>query len=117
VLIIDGHEVSRGVYAALLRTEGLRVVADVADGRDGVATAQALAPDLVLLDVVPGNEHVLDTIHALQSVPNKPTVVLTSSTQRSRLHWLPDALLFLAKPDISARTLLDAYELRPAPVA
>jgi CheY-like chemotaxis protein len=108
VLIIDGHEVSRGVYAALLRTEGLRVVADLATGKRGVAAARVLAPDLVLLDVVVADEHLLDTIHALQAVPNKPNVVLTSSTRRSRLPLLPDGLPFLAKADITARTLLDA---------
>ena len=108
VLIIDRHEVSPGVWSALLRTEGLQVVADVADAARGVAAAQALAPDLVLLDVVPGDEQVLDTIHALQAVANKPTVVLTSSSQRSGLHLPSDGPPFLAKADICARTLLNA---------
>ena len=112
VLIIDRHEVSRGVWSALLRTEGLQVVADVADGARGVAAAQALAPNLVLLDVVPGDEQVLDTIHALQAVPNKPTVLLTSSAPRSHLPLLPHGLPFVAKADICERTLLNVTARR-----
>jgi CheY-like chemotaxis protein len=113
VLIVDGHEVSRGVWSALLRTEGLQVVADVADAEQGVAAAEALAPDLVLLDVACGDHHILDTIAALQALPSRPTVLLTSSTPRSALRLLPDGVSFLAKGDISARALLSAI----APVA
>src|SRR5579859_167781 len=45
ILIIDDHEISRGAYRALLRTEGLDVVGDLGvDGR-AVAAARALRPD------------------------------------------------------------------------
>jgi DNA-binding NarL/FixJ family response regulator len=108
VLIIDQHEISRGALSALLRTEGLHVVGEVAGGAPGVAAAQALAPDLVLLDVAPGDEHMLETIQALQAVPSTRTVVLTSSTQRARLHRVANGLPFLAKADICARTLVNA---------
>jgi DNA-binding NarL/FixJ family response regulator len=108
VLIIDRHEVSRGVLSALLRTEGLHVVADTADGPQGVAAARALAPDVVLLDFLPGDLEMCEAVHALLGMPSRPSLVLTSSTDRARFHRLPERLPFLAKADICARTLLNA---------
>jgi DNA-binding NarL/FixJ family response regulator len=108
VLIIDRHEISRGVLSALLRTEGLHVVGGTADGPHGVAAARALAPDLVLLDLRPGDDEMRDAVDSLLALPRGPRLVLTSSTNRARFHRLPEGLPFLAKADICARTLLDA---------
>lgn len=51
VLLVDDHDGFRSAARALLVSEGFRVVGEAADGVSGVAAADRLAPDVVLLDV------------------------------------------------------------------
>lgn len=108
VLIVDQHEVSRAAYTALLRTEGLHVVANVALGCEGVAAARELSPDIAVVDVTPGDARWLGALHRLQALPHGPAVVLTSSANRSELRLPPEGFRFLAKADICADSLLRA---------
>jgi DNA-binding NarL/FixJ family response regulator len=55
VLIVDDHADFRAWAGAMLRADGYDVVGEAADGADAEAAAQALRPDVVLLDVqLPG---------------------------------------------------------------
>lgn len=51
VLIVDDHEPFRTWAAKLLRAGGMEVVGEAATARQGLAAAEALRPDVVLLDV------------------------------------------------------------------
>src|SRR4051794_15342090 len=51
VLIVDDHAGFRTWAAAVLRGEGYDVIGEAGDGRSAVASADALRPDIVLLDV------------------------------------------------------------------
>lgn len=51
VLIVDDHASFRANARLLLSSEGYIVVGEAADGRTGLAEAERLAPDIVLLDV------------------------------------------------------------------
>ena len=52
VLIVDDHPVVRGGLAALLGTlDGIDVVGEAANGRDGVRESLTLRPDVVILDL------------------------------------------------------------------
>jgi DNA-binding NarL/FixJ family response regulator len=52
ILIVDDHAAIRKVLRRHLEDEGdFSVVGEAVDGRDGVAKAEALLPDLVLMDV------------------------------------------------------------------
>jgi DNA-binding NarL/FixJ family response regulator len=52
VLIVDDHPVVRSGLAGLLGGEdGIEVVGEAADGREGVDRALALGPDVVLMDL------------------------------------------------------------------
>ena len=108
VLIVDQHEVSRGAYTALLRTEGVRVVASVASGYEAIAAAAELSPDIAVVDVTPGDAQWLDIVHRLQALRHGLAVVLTSSANRSKLCLGAEGLRFLAKADICADSLLRA---------
>lgn len=108
VLIVDQHEVSRAAYTALLRTEGMHVVASVASVCEAVAAATELSPDIAVVDVTPGDERSLDTVRRLQALGRRLAVVLISSASRSKLCLPPEGLLFLAKADICAGSLLRA---------
>jgi CheY-like chemotaxis protein len=102
VLIVDQHEVSRAAIRALLRTEGLQVVADVSSGTEALSSGEASSPDVVLIDIGAQRQEALEAARALARLSSAPTVVLTSSA-------LPpvDAggFAFIAKGDICARQL------------
>ena len=108
VLIVDQHEVSRAAYTALLRTEGVKVVASVALGCEAIAAAAEHTPDIAVVDVPPGDTRSLDTVHRLQALAYGPAVVLTSSANRSKLCVPLEGLRFVAKADICAESLLRA---------
>ena len=104
VLIVDAHEVSRAACSALLRTEGFSV-ADLAPGDHVIGLAQALKPEVVLIDAEPGVT-VRDTAQQLRALACAPLVLLTSSAERDRLDPLTRELPFLAKADICGEAIL-----------
>ncbi len=80
VLIVDDHAIVRKGTRALLTTEaGIEVVGEATDGREAVAEAQRLDPDVILMDLVmPG----MDGIEAIGAItaeqPEARILVLTS---------------------------------------
>jgi hypothetical protein len=107
VLIIDRHEVSRAAVCALLRTEGLEVVADVATAAEGLALADELKPDVAIVDVNPAGAQALVLAGALGRLA--AGVVLTSSTP---VYADLKGYTFFPKSEICARVLRQAL---PAP--
>jgi DNA-binding NarL/FixJ family response regulator len=102
VLIVDPHEVSRAAIRALLQTEGVEVVADVANGEQALAPGEVGSPAIAILDVGRGARQALEIASALARLPSMPTVVLTSSTAAE---GSLDGYAFIAKADLCAREL------------
>ena len=101
IMIIDDHEISRAAICAMLRSEGADVVADLSAGRDALAMARALRPEVIIVDVTPAADRgfgIARRLRALQPAP--PSVVLTSSTDRAQFGAQLDGHLFIAKADI-----------------
>ncbi|MBV1777475.1 response regulator, partial [Burkholderiaceae bacterium DAT-1] len=87
VLLIDDHALFRsGIRLLLQRNEDFEVVAEAADGHEGVKRAHQLAPDVILLDLnMPGLSG-LETLHLLQQeAPASAVVVLTVSEETDEL--------------------------------
>jgi two-component system, NarL family, response regulator LiaR len=87
VLVVDDHAVVReGLRTFLLLQEGIEVVGEAADGREAVAAAHQLEPDVVLMDLV---MPVLDGVEAMRTIrearPETRVVVLTSFTEDEKL--------------------------------
>jgi CheY-like chemotaxis protein len=102
VLIVDQHEVSRAAIRALLRTEGLDVVADVSDWGQVLTLGDEISPDLAIVDVGTDPRQAIETARGLARLPSLPTVVLTSSTPADGdVNGYP----FISKPDLCARQL------------
>ena len=80
VLVVDDHVVVRRGLCALLATEeGIEVAGEAGDGREAVAKAAALRPDVVLMDLdMPGMNGVEATRRLLADDPSVRVVVLTS---------------------------------------
>jgi DNA-binding NarL/FixJ family response regulator len=102
-MIIDDHEISRAAICAMLRSEGADVVADLSAGRDALAMARAVRPEVIIVDVTPAADTgfgIARRLRALQPAP--PSVVLTSSTDRAQFGAQLDGHMFIAKSDISS---------------
>jgi DNA-binding NarL/FixJ family response regulator len=87
VLVVDDHALFRKGVASLLRdTEGFTVVGEARDGREAVAKAQALTPDVVLMDVyMPGMDGLEAARRITQAVPSVRIVMLTVSEEDRNL--------------------------------
>jgi DNA-binding NarL/FixJ family response regulator len=109
VLIVDPHGSFRSACAALLRTEGLEVVADLdrCDGAEDLAIA--LRPDVVLIDISPQKTEGLALARRLSAHTEPPAIVLMSATHPDAIlaSWA-GADLFLVKAGISARAIAQA---------
>jgi DNA-binding NarL/FixJ family response regulator len=80
VLIVDDHPRFRRTARRALECDGWTVVGEAADGANGLAEAQRLAPDLVLLDI--GLPDVSGLVVAQQLADRAPGVaVVLVSTQ------------------------------------
>jgi NarL family two-component system response regulator LiaR len=80
VLLVDDHTIVRRGVRALLATEpDIEVVGEASDGTQAIAQAQALRPDVILMDLVmPGLGGIEATRHITASLPGTCVLVLTS---------------------------------------
>jgi NarL family two-component system response regulator LiaR len=80
VLLVDDHAlVRRGVRAFLETLDGISVVGEADSGEEGVAQTVALAPDVVLLDLIlPGIDGVEATRRIRAASPRTQVILLTS---------------------------------------
>src|SRR6476660_2550166 len=87
VLIVDDHAVVReGLRTFLELQDGIAVAGEAADGEQAVMQAEALRPDVVLMDLVMPR---LDGIGAMRELrrrlPSARVIVLTSFAEDERL--------------------------------
>ena len=108
VLLIDDHEISRGACRALLRTEGIDVVADLPVREDALAAAARFRPEAVILDVTPEDERAFVLARRLRALRRAPPVVLTSSASPAALGTKLDGFPFIAKADLCSSEVLTA---------
>jgi DNA-binding NarL/FixJ family response regulator len=110
VLIVDDHPSFRAGARRLLEASGYAVVGEAADGTAALAAADALRPDLVLLDVQLPDIDGFEVAARLADSGAAPTIVLTSSRDRGDFG---EALAespahgFIAKGELSGATLAE----------
>ncbi|MGB2694068.1 MAG: response regulator transcription factor [Dehalococcoidia bacterium] len=87
VLIVDDHAIVRQGLKAFLRTQDdVEVVGEAADGEEALRQTAALAPDVVLMDLVmPKRDGVEATKSILALRPDAKVIVLTSFTDDERV--------------------------------
>jgi two-component system, NarL family, response regulator LiaR len=116
VLIVDDHAVVReGLRTFLELQDGIEVVGEAADGQEAIERAVALAPDVVLMDLVMPKLGGVQAMRALhQRVPRARVIVLTSFLDDERLMPAVHAgaagyLLKDVEPSDLARAVRTAY--------
>ena len=79
ILIVDDHEMIRMLLRRHLKAEAdFLVVGEAEDGREGVAQAEALLPDVVLMDVaMPGMDGIEATRLIHERLPQVKVLILT----------------------------------------
>jgi NarL family two-component system response regulator LiaR len=87
VLIVDDHAVVReGLRSFLELQDGMEIAGEAGDGAEGVAVAEQVDPDVVLMDLVMPK---LDGVEAMRQlrerVPGARVIVLTSFLEDERL--------------------------------
>jgi two-component system, NarL family, response regulator LiaR len=87
VMIVDDHAVVReGLRTFLQLQEGMEVVGEAADGEEAVERAVALAPDVILMDLVmPGLDGAGAMRRLREQAPGSRVIVLTSFLDDDRL--------------------------------
>ncbi|MFB7027132.1 MULTISPECIES: response regulator [unclassified Streptomyces] len=84
VLLVDDHQVvRRGLRTFLEVQDDIEVVGEASDGAEGVARAEELRPDVVLMDVkMPGTDGI-EALKRLRELTNPARVlIVTSFTER-----------------------------------
>jgi DNA-binding NarL/FixJ family response regulator len=111
VVVADDQALVRGGFRLILQTQpDIEVVGEAADGREAVASAQELRPDVILMDIrMPGMDG-LEATRRLMTTRNPPRVLILTTFDLDE--YVYDALRvgasgFLLK-DVRPEQLADA---------
>ncbi|MFE2274173.1 response regulator [Streptomyces lavendulae] len=85
VLLVDDHQVvRRGLRTFLEVQEDIEVVGEAADGEEGIARAEELRPDVILMDVkMPGTDGI-EALRRLRALANPARVLIVTSFTEQR---------------------------------
>ena len=111
VLIVDDHAGFRAHARRLLECEGYRVVGEAADCASALEAAEALEPDLVLVDVHLPDADGYELTSRLGALRGQPIVVLTSSRDGAEIEpCVPEcgARGFVPKSELSRDAIEEA---------
>lgn len=90
VLVADDHEIARRGVCALLRQQGWEVVGEAANGREAVAKAKVLRPDVSVIDVSMPELNGLDATRQMLKDNSECKVLILTMHQSDSL--MSDAL-------------------------
>lgn len=111
ILIADDHTLVRQTLRALLeRAEGLDIIAEAENGRQALALAKELHPDIVLLDIsMPRMTGLEATAHISQLTPGARVIVLSVHNNLLDAAFENGAAGYVLKQDASS-DLVEAVE-------
>ncbi|WSJ63974.1 response regulator transcription factor [Streptomyces sp. NBC_01310] len=85
VLLVDDHQVvRRGLRTFLEVQDDIEVVGEASDGEEGVAQAEELRPDVILMDIkMPGTDGI-EALRRLRELANPARVLIVTSFTEQR---------------------------------
>ena len=85
ILLVDDHPIIRqGLKSHLSSHDGVQVVGEAATGKDAIAKARELSPDIIIMDISLPDISGLEATRKLQSiVPNAKVLILTMHEDRN----------------------------------
>jgi AmiR/NasT family two-component response regulator len=112
VLIAEDEALIRMDLAEMLRDEGYEIVGEAGDGQEAVELAEALNPDLVIMDVKMPRRDGIDAAAEIAGKRIAPIVILTAFSQRDLVEKARDAgaMAYLVKP-FNVNDLIPAIEV------
>ena len=115
VVIADDEPAARSALAEMLAEEGFDVVGQAGDGEQVVAMAQALRPDVIIIDVELGKTDGIEAASEIASEKIAPVLMVSAVSRRDLVNRARDAgaLGYLCKP-LSRSSLLPAVEVAVA---
>ena len=90
VLVVDDFEAFRWFVRKILQGTELQIVAEASDGMEAVQLAQALQPDLVLLDIGLPKLNGIDAAHRIRNISPQSKILFVS--QESSADVVEEAL-------------------------
>jgi two-component system, chemotaxis family, protein-glutamate methylesterase/glutaminase len=79
VLIVDDNALIRRLLSAALTESGWIVCAEAGNGREGIAKAQELRPDIIILDLAMPDMNGIETARVIQRImPTTPLLMFTT---------------------------------------
>jgi len=99
VLIVDDQDLIRQGLRMILELGGIEVVGEASDGAEAVTAAEALTPDVILMDVrMPGMDGIEAARH-LGTLEDPPAVIFTTAYDEYALQaFETQAVGYLVKP-------------------
>ena len=113
VMIVDDHTMLRQGLRRSLETEGVRVIAEAADGEEAIKIALQMKPDVVLMDVsMPGTDGIEATRKLMAADARQRVVMLTMHMDRDVIERAikAGAVGYMTK-DSSVRDVVTAISL------
>ncbi|HEX8933040.1 MAG TPA: response regulator, partial [Pseudonocardiaceae bacterium] len=112
VLVAEDEALIRLDLVEMLSEGGYVVIGEAADGEQAVEQAEALRPDLVIMDVKMPKMDGIDAASIIAERRIAPVVILTAFSQRDLVERARDAgaMAYLVKP-FGRRDLMPAIEL------
>ena len=93
VLVVDDHPLARAAIVDMIAsTAGLVLAGAAHDGREGIALAEHVDPDIVLMDVsMPGLSGIEATRRLLEADPGTRVLIFSAETRRDVVRAARDA--------------------------
>jgi len=87
ILVVDDHGiVRRGISLQLMQVEHFQLVGEASDGREAVSAAEALKPDVVIMDITMPNLNGIDAAaQILKRAPQVGVILLSMHSDESYL--------------------------------
>jgi DNA-binding NarL/FixJ family response regulator len=86
ILLADDHTIVRQGFKSILEREGFDVVAEASDGREALRLAEALHPDVAILDLAMPHMNGLEAAaEILRAIPHAAVIALTMHVEEHQI--------------------------------